>query len=271
MICFMVRRLVVVGAPSSAGSYAPGQEAAPAVLRELGLIERLADGGGDVRDAGDGPLQVWAPDREHSRAQNLDAVVLSVNAVAEQVGVALDEQADVLVVGGNCTVALGVMDALLQRDRDAGLLYIDRHFDLNTPASTSDGALDWMGLAHGLDLPDAADALASAFHQRPLLRPDQFYLLGVDESVATDWEREQAHRLNVRWCSHTARRQSISGSLHRGTQPGPSRRRPANTARLRVRPADSIRLTDQFARTNAGLSRNRRPVRLGRRSSTRRT
>jgi arginase len=200
----MVRRLVVIGAPSSAGSYAPGQETAPTVLRQLGLIERLSDGGRVVDDAGDGPVQVWAPDRSSPRAQNLDAVVVSVTTLAEQVGAALDEQADVLVVGGNCTVALGVMDALLQRDRDAGLLYIDRHFDLNTPASTSDGALDWMGLAHGLDLPGAAAALAGAFHQRPLLRPDQLCLLGVDDVAATAWERDQALTLTLRWSSHTA-------------------------------------------------------------------
>lgn len=200
----MARRLVVIGAPSSAGSYAPGQEAAPAVLRQLGLIGRLADSGREVFDAGDGPLQVWAPDRAFPRGQNLDAVVSSVRAVADQVGAALDEQADALVVGGNCTVALGVMDALLQRDPDACLLYIDRHFDLNTPASTSDGAFDWMGLAHGLDLPDSADALAAAFHRRPLLHPDQLYLLGIDDTAATAWERQQAHQLSLRWCSHTA-------------------------------------------------------------------
>jgi arginase len=204
MMASMLNRLVVLGAPSSAGSYAPGQEAAPAVLREFGLIARLADSGRDVHDAGDGPLQVWAPDPDHPRVQNLGAAVVSVRAVAQEVGAALDGQAEVLVIGGNCTVALGVMDALLQRDRDAGMLYIDRHFDLNTPASTSDGALDWMGLAHGLDLPNSADELASAFHRRPLLFPDQLYLLGVDQQVATDWEREQARRLGLRWCSHTA-------------------------------------------------------------------
>jgi arginase len=200
----VANRLVVVGAPSSAGSYAPGQEAAPAALRARGLIHRLADAGRVVRNAGDGPLQVWAPDRAHPRAQNLDAVVLSVRALSEQVGAALDDHADVLVLGGNCTVALGVIDALLQRDPDAGMLYIDRQFDLNTPASTSDGALDWMGLAHGLDLPGCADPLASAFHRRPLLRADQLCLLGVDEDLATGWEREQARRLGLRWCSHHA-------------------------------------------------------------------
>jgi arginase len=204
MIAAVRRPLVVIGAPSSAGSYAPGQEAAPAVLRELGLITVLADHGREVSDAGDGPLHVWAPDAANPRAQNVDAVVRSVSAVSEQVGAALAADADVLVLGGNCTVALGVMDALLQHDDAAGLLYVDRHFDLNTPASTTDGALDWMGLAHGLALPDSADALAAAFHRRPLLQADQLYLLGVDESQATEWERDRARSLQLRWRSHTA-------------------------------------------------------------------
>jgi arginase len=33
------------------------------------------------------------------------------------------------------------------------LLYADRHYDINTPETTTDGALDWMGLAHALALP----------------------------------------------------------------------------------------------------------------------
>jgi len=198
----MPRDLVLVGAPTSAGSYAPGQEAAPRVLRELGLIDRLRAAGRRVRDAGDGPLHVWAPDPQHPRAQNLAAVVQAVKAVADHVAGALEEDADVLVIGGNCTVALGVMAALTSDDPDAGLLYIDRHFDLNTPESTGHGALDWMGLAHGLDLPGAAEPLAAAFARRPLLTPDRLHLLGIDPEAATSWEREQASRLGLRWGSH---------------------------------------------------------------------
>jgi len=48
-----------------------------------------------------------------------------------------------LVVGGNCTVALGVVAALRHLEAGApGLLYVDRHYDINTPDSTTDGALD---------------------------------------------------------------------------------------------------------------------------------
>ncbi|GAA2794894.1 hypothetical protein GCM10010441_20190 [Kitasatospora paracochleata] len=173
------------------------------MLRELGLIDHLRAAGRRVRDAGDGPLHVWAPDPRHPRAQNLTAVVQAVKAVADHVAGALEEDADVLVIGGNCTVALGVMAALTAVAPDAGLLYIDRHFDLNTPASTRDGALDWMGLAHGLDLPGAAEPLAAAFTHRPLLTPDRLHLLGIDPEAATSWEREQAEVLGLRWGSHT--------------------------------------------------------------------
>jgi len=195
----MSRRLVLIGAPTSAGSYAPGQEGAPRVLRELGLVEALRAAGRDVVDAGDGPLQVWRPDREHPQAQNLPAVVDAVRSVGQAAAKAFEADADVLVIGGNCTVALGVMSALPAGE--SGLLYIDRHFDLNTPHSTTDGALDWMGMAHALDLPGAAPELAGAFGRRPLLTPAQVWFAGIDPSAATAFENEQADQRELHWCS----------------------------------------------------------------------
>ncbi len=65
-----------------------------------------------------------------------------------------------MVLGGNCTIALAVMAGLQRLNAGtAGLLYLDRHFDLNTPESTTDGALDWMGLAHAFALSGTVDAL----------------------------------------------------------------------------------------------------------------
>ncbi|MFF1635354.1 arginase family protein [Leifsonia sp. NPDC058248] len=182
-------RLAIVGAPSSAGSYAAGQEQAPRVLREHGLLEQLRDRGLDVTDSGDGPLQVWAPDPAHPLAQNAHAVIASVTAVAAQVGEALDGDADVLVLGGSCLVALGVMSALVERAPDAALLYIDRHSDLNTPATTTNGALDWMGLAHLLDVPGVVPELRDALGPSPLLAPGRLHLLGLDPAASTPGER----------------------------------------------------------------------------------
>jgi arginase family enzyme len=51
-----MNRLSIMGVPSSAGSYAAGQDQAPAVLRDAGLIQALNDAGFLVRDHGDAPL-----------------------------------------------------------------------------------------------------------------------------------------------------------------------------------------------------------------------
>jgi arginase len=194
----MSRRVSVIGVPNSAGSYAAGQEKAPAALRAAGLIDALVAAGLEVHDDGDLPERAWEPDRAHPYAQNVDQVETCLRELSERLGPLLSAGGTVLVLGGNCTIALAVM-AGLQRLGDAtpGLLYVDRHFDLNTPQSTRDGALDWMGLAHALSLAGCVDELADAFGQRPLLQPGQVAWLGIEAAFATDWEREQADRLSL--------------------------------------------------------------------------
>jgi arginase len=187
-----------VGVPSSAASYAAGQDLAPAALRSAGLLEQLAGSGLEVHDDGDLPHQVWSPDRDHPLAQNVDQATASVRQLADRLGPLLRRGDLALVLGGNCTIALGVMAALRRLDAGApGLLYLDRHYDMNTPETTRDGALDWMGLAHALDLPGCADTLSNAFGFRPLLEAYQVAWLGVEPLTTTGWEREQADRLGL--------------------------------------------------------------------------
>jgi len=198
-------RISVVGVPSSAGSYAAGQDQAPGALRSAGLVEALVAAGREVRDDGDLPVQVWRPDRDHPLAQNSDQVPACLRELAERLGPLLAHGDMVLVLGGNCTIAQAVIAALRgMRAGPPGLLYVDRHYDINTPQSTIDGALDWMGLAHALSLPGCVDVLADAFGPRPLLEPNQVAWLGVEPRMATDWEREQASRLGLRVTSSEA-------------------------------------------------------------------
>jgi arginase len=188
----------MVGVPSSAGSYAAGQDQAPSALRSAGLINSLREVGLEVHDEGDLPLQIWRPDRVNPRAQNLDQVTECVGALIARLVPLLSSDQMLLVLGGNCTVALGVVAALRRvAARPVGLLYIDRHYDLNTPTSTTDGALDWMGMAHALDLPGCLDDLADVLGPRPLLEPNQVAWLGVEDNPATDWERQEAKRLGL--------------------------------------------------------------------------
>jgi arginase len=199
-----MRRLSVIGVPSSAGSYAAGQDQAPAALRDAGLIQALSDAGLLVRDHGDLPEQIWRPDRARPFAQNAGQVTACLQELADRLGPLLADGDTVLILGGNCTIALAAMAGLQRLNAGPpGLLYVDRHFDLNTPQSTTDGALDWMGLAHAFALPGTVDAVTEAFGRRPLLQPAQVAFLGVDASWATAWEREQADRLGLQVTSST--------------------------------------------------------------------
>lgn len=198
-------KVSIVGVPSSAGSYAPGQEQAPGVLRSAGLIDALRAAGLDVHDEGDLPLQVWRPDRVNPRAQNIGQVTESIQELIGRLVPLLARGETLLVIGGNCTIALGVVAALRRVTvEQIGLLYVDRNYDINTPESTTDGALDWMGMAHALSLPGCLDGLADVLGPRPLLEAQQIAWLGVEDSLATEWERAQARRLGLHVISSEA-------------------------------------------------------------------
>ena len=107
-----VRRISIVGVPSSAASYAAGQDLAPAALRAAGLPGQLTRSGLEVHDDGDLPHQVWSPDRDHPLAQNVDQATASLRQLAGCLEPLLARGDLALVLGGNCTIALAVMAAL---------------------------------------------------------------------------------------------------------------------------------------------------------------
>jgi arginase len=177
--------IVVIGAPTSAGAFAPGQEDAPGALRAAGLVQALG-----ASDRGDTPRFRWRVDHDQPRAMNADAVVDGVRAVAANVEGALRAGDLPLVLGGDCTVGVGTVAGAVAADTEPRLVYLDLHPDLNTPAAVPDGAMDWMGMAHMLDLAGADERLASAGPRRPLLADEDLVLLGTGPEQCTAAERD---------------------------------------------------------------------------------
>jgi arginase len=189
-----VRPVGIIGVPTSAGAFAPGQEQAPAALREAGIVARLRDAGADVRDHGDRERWRWRPDRARPRAQNLDQVVEIVSDTARRVGASIDAGETTLVLGGDCTVGIGTVTAHARAAGDVRLVYFDTHADLNVPGSVREGALDWMGMAHMLGISGAEPALVDA---GPRLDPADVLLFGWGPEQATEFERRAVEDLGL--------------------------------------------------------------------------
>jgi arginase len=168
----------LVGAPSSAGAHHAGQELAPAALRRAGLVGRLRSGGVPVRDGGDLPVTPFVADPGHPRARNLTAVVAAADALADRVAGVVRAGRRPLVVGGDCTLTLGVMAGVGRSYDDAGLVYVDGDADVGTPQNTDSGIFDSMGVAHLLGA--GAPELARLGGAGPLVAPHRLFLVGCD-------------------------------------------------------------------------------------------
>jgi len=178
--------LAVIGAPSSAGAYGPGQEHAPAAFRRHGLISELRASGLDIVDRGDGTLTGWRRDEASPAAANAELVAAVARELADGVATAFTAGHDVLVLGGDCTVELGTVVGALRDGASVGLAYIDLDAELNTP-ETGDGILDWMGVAHIVAIPGSHAGLSTlAGGPSPMLDPSAVRLFATANITASE-------------------------------------------------------------------------------------
>jgi arginase len=171
----------LLGVPSSAAAHGPGQEKAPAALRQAGLPKRLAAAGVPVVDYGDLPVVRWRPDRHQRRPHNLQAVIGVLRETAVRVGAILADGRIPLVLGGECSVTIAVVAAFGDTGIEPALLYMDGGVDLFTPATNPTGILDSMTVAHLLDEPGCDSELAGLGRARPLLPDDRLLLFGYTD------------------------------------------------------------------------------------------
>lgn len=166
----------LLGVPSSAGAHGPGQEKAPAALREAGLVGALRETGLEVEDLGDLPVVRFSPDKDNRKRQSQPRVVKVARRVAEAVAGAVERELVPLVLGGDCTITLGVVAGLLRHQPDLGLIYFDGDADLTTPETTHSGIFDSMGMSHLIGSGDPE--LAHIGPRFPLVPQDRIVLFG---------------------------------------------------------------------------------------------
>lgn len=170
-------KIVVLGAPTSAAALSAGHEGAPAALRAAGMIDRLRSVGYEVADLGDDPPQISKSDTESPRARNLPGVLKSIEALKPRVEQAVKSGALPLILGGDCSIALGTVAGAHRYFRNISMIYMDADADLNTPATTPSGCLDGMVVSHltGRGAPELVRFWSEPF----LVREPDLALFGV--------------------------------------------------------------------------------------------
>lgn len=151
---------------------------APAALRAAGLLAGLATSGRAVLDHGDLAGFRRVPDPAHPDRQNIDAVARVAQDTASAVASMVKAGDTPLVLGGDCTITVGVVAGMRLAGTPTALLYFDGGPDLYTPGRIGYGNVDAMGLAHMLGIPGSDAKLTEIGGTPPLLQAEHVVLYG---------------------------------------------------------------------------------------------
>ncbi len=140
-----MKTVQIIGVPLDLGGNRRGVDIGPSALRIAGLAERVARLGCTVVDRGD--LHAPIPETREwrdERQKYIHEIATVCQQLYETASPCLNEGAIPLVIGGDHGLAAGSVAAAADWARNArklpiGLLWIDAHGDMNTPATSTSG------------------------------------------------------------------------------------------------------------------------------------
>ena len=195
----MPRPVHIIGVSLDLGGNRRGVDMGPSAVRIAGLGERLAALGIPIVDAGDlvAPIPetkaLGDPTKKYIReiARVCERLYKTSLGVLEKGGIPL-------VLGGDHSLAAGSVaataDFLRRDDTPLGLIWVDAHGDMNTPATSSSGNVHGMPLAALLGSEPAELSRIGGFS--PKVLPERTVLIGIRN--LDDREKERIREAGVR-------------------------------------------------------------------------
>ena len=190
----------VIGVPLDLGAGRRGVDMGPSAVRIAGLGEQLAALGRTVVDKGNLPSPIPEMKRPADKRKKYIRDIARVCTKLYELSVkSLDAGALPLVLGGDHSLAAGSVAASaawLQRtaSKPLGLIWVDAHGDMNTPATTTSGNVHGMPLAALLG--NEPGELAS-IGTRPSVLATHTALLGIRNLDEREKERIRASGVHV--------------------------------------------------------------------------
>jgi arginase len=188
------RKIRVIGVPLDLGQSRRGVDMGPSAVRVAGLEAKLEALGLVVEDGGNVPVAI-AETKKHGdpRAKYLKEIAATCSKEAELVLKTLEQGMIPLVLGGDHSIAAGTVSGVAEfyrrQEQRIGLIWIDAHSDINTPATSPSGNVHGMPLAAILGL--WQDELSCIHDFTPKVLPENTVIIGVRDI-------DQAEKDNIR-------------------------------------------------------------------------
>jgi arginase len=189
----------VIGVPLDLGGGRRGVDMGPSAFRIAGLGDQLASLGFTVVDKGDLPAPIPETKRPADMKKKYVRDIAKVCQRLYDVSLkSLEEGALPLVLGGDHSLAAGSVAASAAwvrrtQQKPVGLIWVDAHGDMNTPATTSSGNVHGMPLAALLGQ-EPAELASIGFS--PSVLPQHTVLVGVrnlDEQEKAQIRKSSVH------------------------------------------------------------------------------
>ena len=178
-----MKSLHIIGVPLDLGGNRRGVDMGPSAFRIAGLGEKLSALGYAITDKGDlaAPIPETQKQRDE-RKKYINDIAKVCQRLYQSALASFDEGAMPIVLGGDHSLGAGSVAAAAEWAKRAknlplGLLWVDAHGDMNTPATSSSGNVHGMPLAALLGSEPAELSKIGTF--APKVLPAHTVLVGI--------------------------------------------------------------------------------------------
>lgn len=173
-------KIAILGVPFNGDGTRPEIENPAAALREAGLSKLQIRTGDTLTDYGDLDIPVFGGKRDpHTKVLNLGAWKEISQLSAKKLR-SIQKEADfVIILGGDCSILLGIFGALNAAGKRSGLVFLDGHTDYRDPPSSPSGEPADIELA--ILTGSGPGELTGLFGRPPLLQSADVLVCGYRE------------------------------------------------------------------------------------------
>lgn len=141
-------RIALIGCPMDMGASMRGCRLGPEAIRLAGLKNRLEKIGYQVIDQGDvNTTNAYGHQRDRENLNHLDLVKEANENLYKKVHEVMDLGQFPLILGGDHSIAIGSIKAILDHYEDLGVIWFDAHGDINTTDTSPSGNIHGMPVA----------------------------------------------------------------------------------------------------------------------------